>query len=76
MDRLRTRQALSPRLSGPIREDISVEMLAVIPAVCKPGRFHEEIYAEIVVRIPAGNYGGYSLANRAAIPTRHSAGYG
>ena len=53
-----------------------MEMLAVIPAVCKPGRFHEEIYAEIVVRIPAANYGGYSLANRTAIPTKHSAGFG
>ena len=27
-------------------------------------------------KIPAGNHGGYSLANRAAIPTRHSAGFG
>ena len=53
-----------------------MEMLAVIPALCTPGRFHVEIYAEIVVRIPSGNFGGYSLANRAAIPTRHTAGYG
>ena len=31
-----------------------METLVVIPAVCKPGRFHVEIYAEIVVRILAG----------------------
>ena len=33
-------------------------MLAVIPALCTPGRFYVEIYAEIVVTIPTGNLAG------------------